>query len=69
MKLKLNARMKDSQREAFLMSEELVNGLVQEVIEHIGKTYEFRKRLFTAHVTGRLKAVGCQRACIQFPRP
>jgi hypothetical protein len=35
--LKLNARMKDSEREAFLMSEEIVNKLIDDIVNHIGE--------------------------------
>lgn len=37
--LKLNARMKDSEREAFLMSEEIVNKLIDDIVNHIGELF------------------------------
>ncbi|KAH8088295.1 muts domain V-domain-containing protein [Filobasidium floriforme] len=37
--LKLNARMKDSEREAFLMSEEIVNKLIDDIVNHIACLY------------------------------
>lgn len=39
--LKLNARMKDSEREAFLMSEEIVNKLIDDIVNHIGGSLQY----------------------------
>lgn len=35
--LKLNSRMKESQSEAFLMSDALVNELLADVVQHVGE--------------------------------
>jgi hypothetical protein len=39
--------MKDSEKEAFLMSEELVNELVEDIVRHIGKSSACTKRMDT----------------------